>query len=84
MLRFGHDLFVGVGVGLPCTVMECGDISYRSTLPKSNGITVTDPGVILALGTLSYLWVTPGVAPGFFDMLFLPLLKDCFDLLIRR
>lgn len=63
-----RDLFLAVGVGLPCTVMECGDIIYRSTLPKSNGLTVTIPGAILALGTLSYLWATPGVAPGFFDM----------------
>ncbi|KAK6133812.1 hypothetical protein DH2020_032523 [Rehmannia glutinosa] len=68
IFNFVHDLFLGVGVGLPCTVMECGDIIYRSTLPRSNGITLTVPGVILALGTLSYLWATPGVAPGFFDM----------------
>ncbi|CAH2066244.1 unnamed protein product [Thlaspi arvense] len=63
-----HNLFVGVGVGLPCTVMECGDMIYRSTLPKSNGLTITAPGVALALTALSYLWATPGVAPGFFDM----------------
>ncbi|XP_059312050.1 serine/threonine-protein kinase STN7, chloroplastic isoform X2 [Lycium ferocissimum] len=72
---FAHDVFLGVGVGLPCTVMECGDIIYRSTLPKSNEITVTIPGVILALGTLSYLWATPGVAPGFFDMFVLAFLE---------
>ncbi|CAN4123923.1 unnamed protein product [Withania somnifera] len=78
MLSFAHDLFVGVGVGLPCTVMECGDIIYRSTLPKSNGITVTVPGVILALGTLSYLWATPGVAPGFFDMFVLAFVERLF------
>ncbi|MCE3049546.1 hypothetical protein HAX54_045134 [Datura stramonium] len=75
---FMHDLFVGVGVGLPCTVMECGDIIYRSTLPKSNAITVTVPGVILALGTLSYLWATPGVAPGFFDMFVLAFVERLF------
>ncbi|XP_075085759.1 LOW QUALITY PROTEIN: serine/threonine-protein kinase STN7, chloroplastic [Nicotiana tabacum] len=78
MFGFAHDLFVGVGVGLPCTVMECGDIIYRSTLPKSNGITVTVPGVILALGTLSYLWATPGVAPGFFDMFVLAFVERLF------
>ncbi|XP_075484840.1 serine/threonine-protein kinase STN7, chloroplastic-like [Primulina tabacum] len=76
--NFVHDLFLGVGVGLPCTVMECGDIIYRSTLPKSNGIAVTVPGVILALGTLSYLWATPGVAPGFFDMFVLAPLERIF------
>ncbi|KAL0380729.1 UNVERIFIED_CONTAM: Serine/threonine-protein kinase STN7, chloroplastic [Sesamum angustifolium] len=73
-----HDVFLGVGVGLPCTVMECGDIIYRSTLPRSNEITVTVPGVILALGTLSYLWATPGVAPGFFDMFVLAFVERVF------
>ncbi|KAK4430174.1 Serine/threonine-protein kinase STN7, chloroplastic [Sesamum alatum] len=76
--NFVHDLFLGVGVGLPCTVMECGDIIYRSTLPRSNEITVTVPGVILALGTLSYLWATPGVAPGFFDMFVLAFVERVF------
>ncbi|XP_059655552.1 serine/threonine-protein kinase STN7, chloroplastic [Cornus florida] len=73
-----RDLFVGVGVGLPCTVMECGDIIYRSTLPKSNGLTLTVPGVILALGALSYLWATPGVAPGFWDMFVLAFVERTF------
>lgn len=73
-----HDLFLGVGVGLPCTVMECGDMIYRSTLPKSNALTITVPGTILALGTLSYLWATPGVAPGFFDMFVLAFVERLF------
>lgn len=75
---FLHDVFLGVGVGLPCTVMQCGDIIYRSTLPKSNGLTITVPGVILALSTLSYLWATPGVAPGFFDMFVLAFIERLF------
>ncbi|ESW25337.1 hypothetical protein PHAVU_003G027300 [Phaseolus vulgaris] len=73
-----HNLFVGVGVGLPCSVMQCGDVIYRSTLPKSNALTLTVPGVILALGTLSYLWATPGVAPGFFDMFVLAFVERFF------
>ncbi|XP_050375062.1 serine/threonine-protein kinase STN7, chloroplastic [Argentina anserina] len=73
-----HDLFLGVGVGLPCTVMECGDMIYRSTLPKSNALTLTVPGAILAMGTLSYLWATPGVAPGFFDMFVLAFVERFF------
>uniref|UniRef100_A0A7C9CVG7 non-specific serine/threonine protein kinase n=2 Tax=Opuntia streptacantha TaxID=393608 RepID=A0A7C9CVG7_OPUST len=73
-----RDLFLGVGVGLPCTVMECGDIIYRSTLPKSNGLTLTVPGVMLALGAVSYLWATPGVAPGFFDMFVLAFVERIF------
>lgn len=79
-----HNLFVGVGVGLPCTVMECGDIIYRSTLPKPNGLTLTIPGAILALGTLSYLWATPGVAPGFFDMFILAFVERVFRTTFRK
>ncbi|KAF3431790.1 hypothetical protein FNV43_RR26526 [Rhamnella rubrinervis] len=79
-----RDLFLGVGVGLPCTVMECGDIIYRSTLPKSNGLTLTTPGAILALGALSYLWATPGVAPGFFDMFVLAFVERVFRPTYRK
>ncbi|XP_062159310.1 serine/threonine-protein kinase STN7, chloroplastic isoform X3 [Alnus glutinosa] len=79
-----RDLFVGVGVGLPCTVMECGDIIYRSTLPKSSGLTLTAPGALLALGTLSYLWATPGVAPGFFDMFVLAFAERLFRPTYRK
>ncbi|KMZ64271.1 putative Serine/threonine protein kinase [Zostera marina] len=71
------NLFLGVGVGLPCTVMECGDIIYRSTLPRSSG-TITPIGVTLALATLSYLWATPGVAPGFWDMFVLAFIERLF------
>ncbi|KGN51552.2 serine/threonine-protein kinase STN7, chloroplastic [Cucumis sativus] len=84
MIHMVHNLFVGVGVGLPCTVMECGDIIYRSTLPKSNGLTLTIPGAILALGTLSYLWATPGVAPGFFDMFILAFVERIFRPTFRK
>ncbi|XP_008777769.2 serine/threonine-protein kinase STN7, chloroplastic [Phoenix dactylifera] len=78
------DLFLAVGVGLPCTVMECGDIIYRSTLPRSDGLTVTPPGLALALATVSYLWATPGVAPGFFDMFVLAFLERLFRPSFRR
>ncbi|KAL8153880.1 hypothetical protein V2J09_011640 [Rumex salicifolius] len=73
-----HDLFLGVGVGLPCTVMACGDVIYRSTLPRSDGLTVTVPGVLLALSAVSYLWATPGVAPGFWDMFVLAFVERLF------
>ncbi|KAL1317874.1 hypothetical protein HN51_070072 [Arachis hypogaea] len=79
-----HNLFVGVGVGLPCTVMECGDLIYRSTLPKSNGLTLTVPGAVLALSALSYLWATPGVAPGFFDMFVLAFVERLFRPTYRK
>lgn len=78
LISLANDLFVGVGVGLPCTVMECGDIIYRSTLPRSDGLTITAPGAILAFGALSYLWATPGVAPGFWDMFVLAFVERIF------
>lgn len=78
LVDFVHDVFLGVGVGLPCTVMECGDMIYRSTLPRSNALTLTIPGAVLALGTLSYLWATPGVAPGFWDMFVLAFVERLF------
>ncbi|KAL1807031.1 hypothetical protein ACET3Z_030099 [Daucus carota] len=79
-----NDVFLGVGVGLPCTVMACGDMIYRSTLPRSNELTITVPGVILALGTLSYLWATPGVAPGFWDMFVLAFVERFFRPTYRK
>ncbi|XP_031477908.1 serine/threonine-protein kinase STN7, chloroplastic [Nymphaea colorata] len=79
-----HGLFVGVGVGLPCTVMECGDIIYRSTLPRSNGLTITAPGVLLGMTAISYLWATPGVAPGFFDMFVLAFVERLFRPTYRK
>lgn len=82
--EWARELFVGVGVGLPCTVMECGDIIYRSTLPRSTGPTFTTPGVALALGALSYLWATPGVAPGFFDMFVLAFVERLFRPTFRK
>lgn len=84
LLESAHNLFVGVGVGLPCTVMECGDMIYRSTLPKSSGLNVTVPGVVLAFGALSYLWATPGVAPGFFDMFVLAFVERLFRPTFRK
>lgn len=64
--------------------MECGDIIYRSTLPRSNGITLTVPGVVLALGAVSYLWATPGVAPGFWDMFILAFVERLFRPTFRK
>ena len=65
------NMVMAVGVGLPCTVMECGDVVYRSTLPRSNALNITPPGVLLTVIVASYLWATPGVAPGFWDMFLL-------------
>ncbi|KAL2613282.1 hypothetical protein R1flu_024974 [Riccia fluitans] len=70
-----NSLVLGVGVGLPCQVMDCGDVVYRSTLPKQ-GLIITAPGVALALLVATYLWSQPGVAPGFWDMFVLAKLEQ--------
>ncbi|KAI5071678.1 hypothetical protein GOP47_0013929 [Adiantum capillus-veneris] len=75
-LEWLDHLMLAVGVGLPCTVMECGDVVYRSTLPRSNALNITPPGVLLTLFVASYLWATPGVAPGFWDMFLLAPLEQ--------
>jgi hypothetical protein len=71
-------------VGLPCTVMECGDVIYRSTLPRNEGLTVTTQGVALLAAAAAYLWATPGVAPGFFDMFVLAFLERLFRPSFRK
>eukprot|EP00850_Spirogloea_muscicola_P002500 SM000009S23629 [mRNA] locus=s9:1152106:1156794:- [translate_table: standard] len=62
---------LAVGVGLPCTVMECGDVIYRATLPAREPFHLTAGGAALAALAAGYLWATPGVAPGFWDMFLL-------------
>jgi hypothetical protein len=82
--ELGRQLVEAVGVGLPCTVMSCGDVIYRSTLPHTDGLTVTAPGAALALAAASYLWATPGVAPGFFDMFVLAFAERLFRPAYRK
>ncbi|CAN6359285.1 unnamed protein product [Urochloa humidicola] len=82
--ELGRQLVEAVGVGLPCTVMQCGDVIYRSTLPQNDGLTITAPGVTLALAAASYLWATPGVAPGFFDMFVLAFAERLFRPTFRK
>jgi hypothetical protein len=82
--ELGRQLVEAVGVGLPCTVMSCGDVIYRSTLPQADGLTVTAPGAALALAAVSYLWATPGVAPGFFDMFVLAFAERLFRPAFRK
>ncbi|CAL5096088.1 unnamed protein product [Urochloa decumbens] len=64
--------------------MQCGDVIYRSTLPQNDGLTITAPGVALALSAVSYLWATPGVAPGFFDMFVLAFAERLFRPTFRK
>ncbi|GAQ82918.1 hypothetical protein KFL_001290080 [Klebsormidium nitens] len=51
--------------------MDCGDVIYRSTLPKPSALQLTYGGVTLLSLISAYLWATPGVAPGFWDMFIL-------------
>ncbi|GBG70956.1 hypothetical protein CBR_g8256 [Chara braunii] len=75
---------LGVGVGLPCSVMDCGDVVYRSTLPPPPAFSPTAGGVILALMVIGYLWATPGVAPGFWDMFVVAPLEAYFRPKVTR
>ncbi|KAB2608960.1 serine/threonine-protein kinase STN7 [Pyrus ussuriensis x Pyrus communis] len=38
-----HDMFLGVGLGLLCTVMKCGDVILEALVPKSDDFTLTAP-----------------------------------------
>eukprot|EP00270_Netrium_digitus_P006939 TRINITY_DN2001_c0_g1_i3.p1 TRINITY_DN2001_c0_g1~~TRINITY_DN2001_c0_g1_i3.p1 ORF type:complete len:615 (+),score=150.37 TRINITY_DN2001_c0_g1_i3:235-2079(+) len=73
-----HSLTLAVGVGLPCTVMECGDVIYRSTLPQNDSLRVTAGGIAFLSILAAYLWSTPGVAPGFWDMFVLAPMETRF------
>jgi serine/threonine protein kinase len=63
--------------------MECGDVVYRSTLPRQ-GFQITAPGVALTVLIVAYLWSTPGVAPGFWDMFVLTPLENLFRPKFRK
>jgi len=59
-------------VALPCSVQNCGDAVYRSTLDASlrgeDGITLSPLGASFILAALTYLVVpTPGVLQGWYD-----------------
>ncbi|GJP54904.1 hypothetical protein CLOM_g13918 [Closterium sp. NIES-68] len=65
-----HDvnslMTLALGLGLPCNVMECGDAIYMSTLPHTHHLTAAGVAILLNVG--AYLWATPGVAAGYWDM----------------
>jgi len=62
---------LAVGVGLPCTVQNCGDAIYRSTLDAElrREITplLTPAGGAILAALATYGLITPGVVPGFLD-----------------
>ena len=83
---------LGVGVGLPCTIQNCGDQYYRETLDpilrqERGGLTTQGAALLFASGL--YLLSSPGVALGWLDTYFLgpiqqsqrkPLKKEDFKL----
>ena len=83
---------LGVGVGLPCTIQNCGDQNYREPLDpvlrqERGGLTTQGAALLLVSGL--YLLSSPGVALGWLDTYFLgpiqqsqrkPLWKEDFKL----
>ena len=62
---------VAAGIGLPCTIQNCGDQIYRSTLDaelRGEVAPLFTPTGLTILGSLGfYLTITPGVLGGFVD-----------------
>jgi serine/threonine protein kinase len=67
-----QDIFdVSTGVGLPCTVQNCGDMIYRSTLDlelrrELKPLLTRQGGVILG-SILTFFSITPGAIPGYVE-----------------
>ena len=67
-----QDIFdVSTGVGLPCTVQNCGDMIYRSTLDlelrrELKPLLTLQGGVILG-SILTFFSITPGAIPGYVE-----------------
>eukprot|EP00958_Prasinococcus_capsulatus_P006546 scaffold620_cov386-Prasinococcus_capsulatus_cf.AAC.3 len=83
---------LGVGVGLPCTIQNCGDQIYRESLDpvlRSEVRSLSPQGATLLAVTSLYLLASPGVALGWLDTYLLgplqqssrkPLKKEDFKL----
>lgn len=75
---------LSVGVGLPCTVMNCGDVVYRSSLDPvlrmEERAGLTPGGASLIAAAVAYLFITPGAGFGLLDYFLLAPI----DKLIRR
>ena len=76
---------VAVGVGLPCTVQNCGDAIYRSTLDaelrREIAPLLTPAGATILAIAATYGAITPGVIPGLVDFY---LLRPVLGTLRRR
>lgn len=65
-----HHMPMATGIGLPCTVQNCGDQVYRSSLDpvlrrETQGI--SPQAIAFALAMLAYLQAKPGVLVGAVD-----------------
>jgi len=74
---------VAVGVGLPCTVQNCGDAIYRASLDAELRreidplFTPIGAGILSAIAT--YGLITPGVVLGFVEYFFIRPLSRAFE-----
>ena len=68
-----HIFDVATGVGLPCTVQNCGDMIYRSTLDpelrRELKPLFTAQGAALLSTLFIFLSITPGALPGYVEYL---------------
>ena len=66
--QMSHIFDVATGVGLPCTVQNCGDMIYRSTLDpelrRELKPLFTAQGAALLSTLFIFLSITPGALPG--------------------
>ena len=66
-----HVFDIATGVGLPCTVQNCGDMIYRSTLDpelrRELKPLFTAQGAALLSTLFIFLSITPGALPGYVE-----------------
>ena len=69
--QMSHIFDVATGVGLPCTVQNCGDMIYRSTLDpelrRELKPLFTAQGAALLSTLFIFLSITPGALPGYVE-----------------
>jgi hypothetical protein len=66
-----HISDIATGVGLPCTVQNCGDMIYRSTLDpelrRELKPLFTTQGAVILSTLLAFFSITPGALPGYVE-----------------
>ncbi|KAM0961859.1 hypothetical protein ACFX2I_021062 [Malus domestica] len=79
-----HDIFMGVGLRLLCTVVECGNIIYRSSSPQIRWLDAHSLRAVLILDALSYFWATLDVTPWLFDLFVVAFIERLFILAYKK